>query len=383
MQMNLGSTIQIQNPPLRTIWPVTRVCLVGPLPPPSGGMAEQTAQLARLLSNDGIQVNIVQVNTPYPKNWLGRIRGLRAIIRLIPYLLRLWQTIGNASIVHVMANSGWSWYLHAAPAILIAHFRKIPSIVNYRGGGAAEFLRKSAKLVLPTLRNTQALILPSSYLLTVFKEFGIHGKIVPNIVDLYRFAPTQNHRPSSSPHIVVTRNLETIYGIDIALKAFRLILDHLPLARMTIAGTGDQENDLVQISHELNITDKVSFVGRLDREGIIELYKTADILLNASRIDNMPNSLLEALASGVPIVTTNAGGIPYMVQQHETALQVEIDDFSAMAEATLSILKDTELRSKLVENGLAEARKYSWESVSWCLAAAYSDALAQHRTQSS
>lgn len=380
--MNLDSTIQIQNPPSRTIWPVTKVCLVGPLPPPSGGMAEQTVQLARLLNNDGVQVDIVQVNAPHLKNWLGRIRGLRAIIRLIPYLIHLWQAIGKTEIVHVMANSGWSWYLHAVPAILIAHFRKIPSIVNYRGGGAAAFIRKNAKFVLPTLRKTQSLILPSGFLLRVFKEFGIHGKIVPNIVDLSRFSPSQADRSPFSPHIVVTRNLETIYGIDIALKAFRLILDRFPCAHMTVAGTGDQAQNLLRVVHELNIPDKVAFVGRLDREGVIELYKTADILLNASRIDNMPNSLLEALASGVPIVTTNAGGISYMVEQRKTALLVDIDDSSAMAEAILLLLENAELRSELIENGLAEASKYAWESVSVSLAAAYAEALTQHKTRS-
>jgi len=380
--MNLDSAIQIQNPPSRTVWPVSLVCLVGPLPPPSGGMAEQTAQLARLLSNDGVQVNIVQVNAPYPMNWLGRIRGLRAIFRLIPYLFRLWEMIGNASIVHVMANSGWSWYLHAAPAILIAQFRKIPSIVNYRGGGAAEFLQKNSTLVLPILRTTQALILPSSFLLAVFKEFGIPGKVVPNIVDLSRFSPAQNKKSPFSPHIVVTRNLETIYGIDVALKAFRLVLDHFPGARMTVAGTGDQAKYLLQDAHELNVADSVAFVGRLDRDGIVALYKTADILLNASRIDNMPNSLLEALASGVPIVTTNAGGIPCMVKHRESALLVEIDDYSAMAEATILILGNAELRSGLIANGLAEARKYAWESVSVSLAAAYADAMAQCKTRS-
>jgi glycosyltransferase involved in cell wall biosynthesis len=380
--MNLDSQIQIQNPLSMTVWPASSVCLVGPLPPPSGGMAEQTAQLARLLSNDGVQVNVVQVNVPYPNNWLGKIRGLRAIIRLIPYLLRLWQAIGNASIVHVMANSGWSWYLHAAPAILIAHFRKTPSIVNYRGGGAAEFLRKNNKFVLPTLRMTQALILPSNYLLTVFGKFGVTGKIVPNIVDLSRFTPAPKSSAPLSPHIIVTRNLETIYGIDVALKAFRIVLDHFPNARMTVAGTGDQTSNLQQVSQELNIADKVAFVGRLGREEIGALYNSADILLNASRIDNMPNSLLEALASGIPIVSTNAGGIPHMVQQGKTALLVDIDDFSAMAEATLTILKDAELRSKLIENGLAEAVKYSWESVSGCIAAAYADAAAQPRTRS-
>lgn len=380
--MNLDAARQLESLPCKKIWPVSKVCLVGPLPPPSGGMAEQTAQLARLLNNEGVQVDIVQVNPPYPDNLLGKLRGIRAVFRLIPYLQRLWQSIGNASIVHVMANSGWSWYLHAAPAIQIAHLRKVPSIVNYRGGGAKEFLKNSAKHILPTLKKTQALVVPSGFLLEIFQAFDINSRIVPNIVDLSRFSPTERELPTACPHIVVTRNLETIYGIDVALKAFKFVLDQFPAARMTIAGTGDQAQNLHQIARELAIDHKVEFVGRLDREEVVALYKTANVLLNASRIDNMPNSLLEALAGGVPIVTTNAGGIPHMVQHRETALLVEINDASAMAEATLSVLKDDQLRSKLIKNGLAEAKKYSWESVSGCIAATYADAVAQLRTRS-
>lgn len=380
--MNRDTARHIQSSPSRKIWPVANVCLVGPLPPPSGGMAEQTVQLARLLNSEGVHVEIVQVNPPYPDNWLGKLRGIRAVFRLIPYLQRLWQAIGSASVVHVMANSGWSWYLYAAPAIQIAHLRKVPSIVNYRGGGAREFLQKSSKRILPMLAKTQALVLPSDFLLKVFQDFGICGRVVPNIVDLSRFSPAEPALSTSSPHIVVTRNLETIYGIDIALKAFKLVSDQFPAARMTIAGTGDEAQNLHQLAKELAIESKVEFVGRLGREEVATLYKSANVLLNASRIDNMPNSLLEALASGVPIVTTNAGGIPYMVQHRETALLVDIDDASAMAEATLAILKDDQLHSKLITNGLAEAKKYSWESVSGCIAATYADAVAQFRPRS-
>lgn len=380
--MNLDRVRQKESLPPKQIWPVSKVCLVGPLPPPSGGMAEQTAQLARLLNREGVQVDIVQVNPPYPDNLLGKLRGIRALFRLIPYLQRLWQAIGNATIVHVMANSGWSWYLHAAPAIQIAHLRKVPSIVNYRGGGAKEFLQKSSKRILPTLKKSQALVVPSGFLLKVFQEFSINGRIVPNIVDLSRFSPAERLLSAMSPHIVVTRNLETIYGIDVALKAFKLVLDQLPTVRMTIAGTGDQAQNLHQLAKEFAIDHKVEFVGRLGREEVVALYKTANVLLNASRIDNMPNSLLEAMASGVPIVTTDAGGIPHMVQHQETALLVDIDDSSAMAEAILTVLKDDQLRSKLIENGLVEAKKYSWESVSGCIASTYAGAIAQFRTRS-
>src|SRR5690606_20780356 len=81
-----------------------RVGLVGPLPPPAGGMANQTRQLAWLLREAGIEVELVQVNAPYRPSWIARARMLRAAFRLLPYLLRLWRCAGSVDLMHVMAN---------------------------------------------------------------------------------------------------------------------------------------------------------------------------------------------------------------------------------------------------------------------------------------
>ena len=117
-----------------------RIGLVGPLPPPSGGMANQTRQLANLLKQEGAEVEIVQVNAPYRPQWIGKVKGVRALFRLIPYLLRMWRVAGQVQLFHVMANSGWAWHLFAAPAVWIGWLRRKPVIINYRGGEAASFL---------------------------------------------------------------------------------------------------------------------------------------------------------------------------------------------------------------------------------------------------
>src|SRR5262245_33840475 len=94
-----------------------RVAIVGPSPPPHGGMANQTRLLGRLLEAEGVHVERVPTNPPYRPGWLARIRGLRAAARLIPYTAALWQAAGRSDLVHVMASSGWSWHLYAAPAV--------------------------------------------------------------------------------------------------------------------------------------------------------------------------------------------------------------------------------------------------------------------------
>ena len=85
-----------------------RIGLVGPLPPPNGGMAMQTLQLERLLGEEGVTVELLQTNAPYKPAFIGTIRGLRAVFRLLPYLWRVWRLAGRVDVIHLMANSGWS-----------------------------------------------------------------------------------------------------------------------------------------------------------------------------------------------------------------------------------------------------------------------------------
>ena len=116
-----------------------KIALVGPTPPPNGGMAMQTLQLQQLLSERGHQVTLISVNPPYRPAIAGRIPVIRSVFRLVPYLCNLLLVLRKYDIVHLMSNSGWAWYLFSAPVIHIAHFYNVPCIVNYRGGLAEEF----------------------------------------------------------------------------------------------------------------------------------------------------------------------------------------------------------------------------------------------------
>ena len=87
-------------------WP--RLAVVGPLPPPSGGMANQCEQLLRLLRHEGAAVELIRTNEPYRPSWVGQWPVIRALFRLLPYLFRLWRVLGRVDVVHVFANSGWA-----------------------------------------------------------------------------------------------------------------------------------------------------------------------------------------------------------------------------------------------------------------------------------
>lgn len=323
----------------------------------------QTMQLSRLLSDAGVAVELVQTNAPYKPAVVERLRGVRALFRLLPYLIRLWKLAGRVDVIHLMANSGWSWQLFAAPAIWIARLRHTPLVVNYRGGEAREYLARSARSVKPTLERASALVVPSGFLHEVFAEFGIASRIVPNIIDLQAFAPADAAQSRATFNVVVTRNLEPIYGIDTALRALSLAVKSLPELRLNIAGSGPQLQELQTLAHELGVSDKVQFHGRLDRDAIIALYRDADAMLNPTRVDNMPNSVLEALACGLPVVSTRVGGVPYIVEDGRTAILVEADDVEDMARGLLAVARDDKLREQLRDNGRREVEQYGWDRV--------------------
>lgn len=351
-----------------------RLGLVGPLPPPAGGMANQTRQLAELLRSAGAHVQLVQTNAPYRPAWAGKLPVVRSLFRLLPYLFALWRLAGNSQVLHVMANSGWSWHLFAVPAIWLARWRGVPVVINYRGGEAGEFLARSQRAVQGSMRHVAKLIVPSAFLQGVFGRFGMQAEIVPNIVDLARFR-ARGARTGSAPHLLVARNLEAIYDNATALHAFVQVRARFADARLTVAGSGPEENMLRVLAQSLGIAQAVHFAGRLDRDAMAALYREADLMINPSLADNMPNSVLESLASGVPVVSTNVGGVPFLVEDGVTALLVPPGDPAAMAVACNRLLEDETLWHRLASAGAAEVERYTWARVAPLLAQTYDSAM--------
>ncbi len=313
-------------------------------------------------------MEIVRTNGSYRPAWVARVRGVRALFRLLPYMMALWRAASRADIFHVMANSGWSWHLYAAPAVWIAWLRRKPAIVNYRGGEAESFFSNSWMWVRPTIRRARAVVVPSTFLKDVFESRGVAVAVVPNIVDLERFSHCESVEKRTRhshgwPHVVITRNLEDIYDIPTAMRAFDRVRHAYPNARLSIAGDGPERANLEVLAIELAAASSIAFIGSLDNAEIADLYCSADLMLNPSLIDNMPISILEALACGVPVVSTNVGGVPHLVSHGETALLVPPGEPARMAEAALSLLEDREFFDLLVERGLAHVKRFGWDHV--------------------
>lgn len=358
-----------------------KLCLVGPIPPPAGGMANQTRQLQQLLQKAGTDVELVPVNAPYHPTWISHLPGIRALFRLVPYILQLYRAIGRAQLVHVMANSGWSWHLFACPAIWIGWLRNKPVIINYRGGHAESFFAKSWPLVSFSLRRVSRVLVPSVFLQQVFQRYHYSSAIVPNILDHQLFKPLADPKALAvidkhSPiQIIVTRNLEEIYDVASAISAFALIKEQYPNARLSIAGSGPLLSQLQQQVLQLDLADAVNFTGRLNSEQMAVLYQSAHLLINSSLVDNSPNSLIEAMACAVPVVSTCVGGIGHLVRDQHDALLCASGDVKALAELSITLLSSLAMRQQLVQYGQENSQRFYWTNVSKELAKHYHELL--------
>jgi glycosyltransferase involved in cell wall biosynthesis len=203
---------------------------------------------------------------------------------------------------------------------------------------------------------------PSAFLEGVFARRGIVADVVPNIVDLDRFRP-RTAGAMRSPCMLVARSLEAIYDVATALRALALVREREPLACMIVAGSGPERARLEALAGELALGAAVRFTGAVDNARMPELYAEADIAVNPSTVDNMPISLLEAFASGVPVVSTDVGGVPFIARDGDTALLVPAGDPRAMADALLRLIADRALYARLRAAALDDVQRYGWPRV--------------------
>jgi glycosyltransferase involved in cell wall biosynthesis len=220
-------------------------------------------------------------------------------------------------------------------------------------------------------------VVPSGFLREVFHRHGEASAVVANVIDITRFRPQGGG--ARSARIVVARNLEAIYDNATALRALALARTRLPRLCMTIAGTGPEEQALRALARELDIEAVVDFCGRVDHDRIAALYRDAAVALNPSRVDNMPNSVLEAMACGAPVVSTDAGGVPYILRHAATGLLVPAGDAASMADALVRIVQDAALASRLSAAALEDVQQYAWPKVRERWATVYRSILSPGR----
>jgi glycosyltransferase involved in cell wall biosynthesis len=353
-----------------------KVAIVAPSLRYIGGQAVQADLLLRLWRDDpDVDVTFIGVDPPLPRllEWAERIPGVRTILREPIYFLNLWRGLKDVDVAHIFSASYWSFLLAPTPAWVFARLHGKKILINYRSGEARDHLKRfrSGSFVLS---RADAIVVPSGYLVDVFREFGLKAVIVPNLVDLSQFLYRQ--RNPLRPHLVCTRGFSPYYSVDVVVRAFVEVKNAYPEARLDLVGGGPLEAEVRNLVADLKLTG-VSFTGVASRQEIGKHYDRADIFINASWLDNMPVSIIEAYGAGTPVVTTSPESIPYLVEHERTGLLSAVGDEKALAANVIRLLRDPALAARLAQNAYQESRKYTWDVVREQWSAVYRGLLAR------
>ena len=326
-----------------------------------GGQGVQARTLIDAMRADGNHVEFIPINPRFPRP-LARLRrypGVRTVVNQLLYLPSLLR-LASCDVAHVFSASYASFLIAPVPAMIVARLLNKRVVLHYHSGEADDHLNSWGWLVHPWLKLAHHIVVPSEYLRVVFEKYGYHVHVIPNVVDLSQFK--YRERRPLTPRLLSTRNLEAHYRVDVIIETFARLKRHVPDATLTIAGYGSQESTLRALAATCG-ADGIQFVGRVEPAFMPHLYDRADIFLNASVVDNQPVSILEAFASGLPVITTPTGDIPALVQDQQTGFLVPPIDPDAMANAIVNVLENPDHARACCERAYASLTRFTWPAV--------------------
>lgn len=326
-----------------------RLCFVGPmLGKNPGWVLSQGEILAEMLAQEGYRVKLVST---IPNRFLRMLDTLKSLIA--------WRN--QIDVIILMVFSGPA-FIFAEVASFIAKRLSKPLILWVHGGNLPDFAKRCPLRVKRVLSRGDVLVAPSEYLAQFFRGKGANCEIISNILQLEKY--TYRQRDTIKPYILWMRAFHGIYDPRTAIDIFEKVQQRYPDARLTMAG---QDRGLLtsikRLVKQKGLKEHIRFTGFLDTKKKQEEFSRNDIFLNTSRIDNMPVGLLEAAAFGLPIVTTRAGGIPYVFEHEKTALSVDDGDAAGASEAVQRLLKEPKLTQCLSYNGRALGERCDWLKV--------------------
>lgn len=283
------------------------------------------------------------------------------LLRYLDMWTVLFKNRKECDYVLIDTYSTWNFYY----AITLAWWARrfgLKYIPILHGGKLPERLAKNPGRVKKYCGLAYKVVSPSTYLAKAFADHGIDQvQVIPNAIDLSKF-PFRN-RTQNRQMIIWLRAFYSIYNPQMAIKAFKQVKESFPKAQLTMVGPANSAvlEKCQKLAKKLEVD--VSFMDKVDQETWIDLASQNDIFLNTSNFDNMPLSVIEAMAMGLVIVSTDVGGMPYLIDHNQDGLLIPADDDEQMAEAIANLLTDTLLMAKLAMTARSKVERYNWEEV--------------------
>jgi glycosyltransferase involved in cell wall biosynthesis len=350
-------------------------------PPIGGGAGNASANIAREFAAHGLETTVLtsRFDSLAKDEWLEgvHIRRASALRRRADRSGALEQSLFIMMGFWEARRMLRSWRpdivlaFFGVPCGVVAFFlhllARIPYIVSLRGGDVPGFRpydfslyhRIIAPLLRLVWRHAAAVVANSHGLYQLARAFepALPIQIIPNGVDLQRFLPAA--RQWDPPHLLFTGRLVYQKGLDLLLAALGN-LKEIPW-ELSIAGDGPQKQPLETLAKGLGIENRVHFLGWLDRKDLIPLYQDANLFVFPSRHEGMPNAILEAMASGLPVIATQIAGNEELVSPGVTGILASSEDSAGLQSALSALLVDPQVRQQMGAAARQRVeRNYSW-----------------------
>jgi glycosyltransferase involved in cell wall biosynthesis len=283
--------------------------------------------------------------------------------RIVNMVCTAWRQRNGYEVAQVDVYSG-NAFIWAEAVCFILRRAKRPYILTLHGGNLPAFARKWPRRVGFLLRSAAVVTTPSQYLLEKLAGYRKDMRLMPNPINLdaYRFKVRKNPNPC----LIWLRAFHDIYNPSMAVRAVGILAKKYKDIELVMIGPDKKDGSMLEtkrIAAELGIADKIKILGAISKEEIPNGLSKGDIFLNTTNADNTPVSVLEAMACGLCVVSTNVGGIPYLLEDEIDALLVQPDNEEAMALAVHRILSETGLAERLSINGRNKVERFDWSGM--------------------
>ncbi len=313
-----------------------------------GHVTTQGQVVADLLAAEGFAVTCVSSK-------INRAARLTEIVATIIAHRREFDLL----VLEVYSGLG---FVIANVAGQLGRFFRVPQIMVLHGGDLPAFVSRFPRWTKRVLARADLLVAPSGFLAETVRPLGFEATQIPNVINIADYPFRERER--IEPRLIWMRSFHSIYNPEMALEVLTELRRTFPKATLTMAGVDKGlERKVKKMAHDAELSHAVRFPGFLDPAGKIREFAAADIFLNTNRIDNMPVSVLEACAFGLPVVATSVGGLPFLISHRQNGLLVPNEDVKAMTGAVIELLTDPELTRTISIGANQLARRSSWNRV--------------------
>ncbi|MCL7764220.1 glycosyltransferase family 4 protein [Polaribacter sp. Z014] len=307
------------------------------------------AILSELLEKEGFTVTVVSNKT-------------NKLIRLLDMIYKTILFRNKVDFVLIDTFSTLNFY-YAYLISLICNFFSLKYIPILRGGDLPKRLKNSSVLSKSIFKNAYKNIAPSNYLKTAFKEENYYTEFIPNTIPLEDY--NYINRTNIQPKLLWVRSFKLLYNPTLAIKVLLELKKEYPKAVLCMIGPflDDSHQKTLELIKEYNLESSVELTGVLTKEDWHKKSKDYDIFINTTNFDNTPISVIEAMALGLTIVSTNVGGMPYLIDDKVDGLLVEKEDTLQMTNAIMDVVKGK--YPTLSKRAREKAETFDWEVIKY------------------